>query len=176
VRDCSKCGQAFDAESCPLCGNPSQNSTRATVDIDKSLKKYAVLLMAGMFGICIADWYYTPLDENPWIGSAFAFWGVGCVLIFVTFDRSACFIGLKRRMLAFMGPALVLFAAFIILNGALDSYPPLQAETRVVRKWVGHGRWGTYYHLVVILLGGRDETKRRFRSPAPRSTTCKRVT
>lgn len=70
--------------------------------------------------------------------------------------RSAAYIGFVRRVLACVGLVLVLFSVLIILNGALDSYPPLQVETQVVRKSVGVR---SSYHLTVSpsWREGRDQ-------------------
>jgi hypothetical protein len=127
---------------------PAQDSTEARLDFDKSLKKYAVLLIAAVLGIWVADGNYPPLDEKPFIVSALALWVVGCVLMFLSIGRSAYNIGLVRGVLAFVGPVLILLSAFVILNGALDHYPLVQADTRVVRTYLA-GRYGTKYNIVV---------------------------
>jgi len=44
---------------------------------------------------------------------------------------------------------LAICAAFLFLNGALDKYPSVQAQTRVARKSVTRGRGGPSYSLIV---------------------------
>jgi len=129
------------------------------VDVDRSLKKYAVLLIAGLFGILVGFGLYTPLDENL-IWAALALWVVGDLLIVLSIDRSAYIIGLVRRVLAIASPVLVLFCAFVVLNGALDHHPMVQAETRVVRAYfAGRGRPPTHNYIVVSpsWRQGRDQ-------------------
>jgi hypothetical protein len=149
LQRCSKCGQTFDAESCPFCGNPTQVSPGVGWEDDKSLNKYAVLLFAGLVGDIAADALYTPLDVERLAGAAL-------VLIFVP---SGIFFGLLvckpkpwyllfvKRMFGFVGVVLALYSAFIILNGALDHYPLVHAETRVVRTYRA-GRSGDFYIVV----------------------------
>jgi hypothetical protein len=114
---------------------------------DKSINKYVALLMAGFVGIWLADIYYPPLDENPLMGSALVLWAVGGLLALLTSGRSVLDIGLVRRIPAFVGVVLVLISTFVILNGALDHYPLVQAETRVVQT--GLNRRGPHFIVVV---------------------------
>jgi hypothetical protein len=90
---------------------------------------------------------YTPLDENlGWV--YLAFWAVGCLLIFSSAGRSKYYIDLVKSALAIVGPVPVLIAAFMILNGALDHYPQVQAVTHVVRTYERHHRDSGFFVVV----------------------------
>ena len=50
MQRCSKCGHTFEAESRPICDDPTQVPTRLRLlDIDKTLKKYVILMLIGLF-------------------------------------------------------------------------------------------------------------------------------
>lgn len=139
---------------------PAQNSSKAKVDIDPSLKRYVVLLMIGLFGILAADSSYVLADRNLFMESTVSLWFVCATLVFTTLGRSANCIRFVRRVLAFAGPILILSAAFVILNGALDHYPMVRAETRVIRTYLGAGRYGNSHFYVVVSPSwrqGRDQ-------------------
>jgi hypothetical protein len=116
-------------------------------DIGEPLQSFPALLAIGSFGIYVTDAVCTPLDEGPLMRSVLALLCISALLAASTRRiRSVAYIGFARRMVACVGLVLVLSSAFIILNGALDSYPPLQVETQVIQKSVGAR---SSYHLVV---------------------------
>jgi hypothetical protein len=71
------------------------------------------------------------------------------------------YVALVNVVLEMGGIALASWPIFAILNGMLDYLPLIQAETRVIRKWVRHAKGGDRYY---VLLGpswraGRDQEK-----------------
>ena len=138
MQRCSKCGQTFDTESCPYCGNPAQVSTDVGWEKDKSLTKYAFFLIAGLCGVSLANGLYPLLDDDTLtIVTITLFLGSGGIYFWLSL---ACkpmpwHLLFVKRMNAFVAVVLVLSSALIILNGTLDKYPLLQARTRVVRTY-----------------------------------------
>ncbi len=151
MQQCSKCGQSFDAESCPFCGNPAQVSSGIGWGNDKSLNKYGALLTAGICGSLLADRLYKLLDGITLMAVAFALAFVSggtAFLLFLASKPTPWNLQLQKRLLAFVVVVVFLYSTCVILNGALDRYPPVQAETRVVRTYQG-GKYNRGFFIVV---------------------------
>jgi hypothetical protein len=147
VQRCSKCGQTFDAESCPFCGNSTQVSAGVGWENDKSLNEYGALLFAGFIGVLFANGLYTLLDEDTLFGTTLAlFFGSGAIYfwLYLACKPMPWHLLFVKRISAFVAVVLVLSSAFVILNGAFDHYPLVHAETRVVRTYHA-GRGSTFY-------------------------------
>ena len=151
MQHCSKCGQTYDAESCPSCSNATQISSYIGWEKDKSLDKYAYFMLAGLLGVWLANGVYKLLDEETLFGATLAlFFGAGGIFFWLSWACSPMpwHLPFVKRMFAFVVVALFLSSAFVILNGALDHYPPVQAETRVVRTYRADYR-SKDFHIVV---------------------------
>jgi hypothetical protein len=152
MQHCSKCGQTFDAESCPTCGNRVHVSAGVGWESDKSLNKYGVLLVAGFWGIMLASALYKPLDDHLFkIAAVVLFFAAGGIYFWlsVVCKQMSWHLLFVKRMLAFVVLAYVLYSVFVILNGVLDHSPMVQAETRVVRTYRG-GRHDGGFYIVAI--------------------------
>jgi hypothetical protein len=151
MQRCSKCEQIFDSELCPVCAKGAPDSAQTRQKINESLKKFSVVLVAGLFGILLAVRLYPPLDMNPVMGIALV-WFFIPVVVHISLSvrkRLGSHTALVRKIYAWVGVGLVMFAAFVFLNGALDKYPPVQAHARVARKSASRGRSGTSYSVIV---------------------------
>jgi len=165
VQQCSKCGQSFDAESCSFCGNLAQVSTRVGWGNDKSLNKSVVLPMVGLLGVVLAHRLYKPLDDDTLLACAMTFFfvsgGIG-LWIDQGCKPTPWNLQFQKRLFAFMGVVLVLYSAFVILNGALDHYPLVQAETRVVRTYQG-GKSNRGFFIVVAPSWRKGRNQEEFK-------------
>jgi hypothetical protein len=91
----------------------------------------------------------------------FGLWFVEGLLFVSTEGQSAQYVALMNGVLEIGGIALVSWPIFAILNGVLDYLPPIQVETRVIRKWVRHDRGADRYYVLVgpSWRAGRDQEK-----------------
>lgn len=154
MQHCSKCGQTYDSEICPFCGNSAQVSAAVGLESDKSLDKFACLLIAGVVGVSLANGVYKLLDEDTLLSATLALFLGSCgIVLWLSWACSPMpwHLLFVKRMFAFVVVTFFLSSAFVILNGALDHYPPVQAETRVVRTYrTGGGRYSdNSFHIVV---------------------------
>jgi hypothetical protein len=95
------------------------------------MKKYSLLLWAGMTGSMAGVYYYPPLDSHRLVG-----WSVG--LFFLPFVLSLVAMVWKRLDLGWLravyicsSGSLLLLASYTIANGALDK-APIKTESSVV--------------------------------------------
>ena len=121
---------------------------------------------------------YKPLDDRTLepaaISLVFISGGIG-FWFYLACKPTSWNLQFVSRLFACVGLVLVLYSAFVILNGILDHYPLVQAETRVVRTYRS-GRRGDDFYIVVIPSWRRGETKKISRLSATLTATCKRVT
>ncbi len=94
-------------------------------------------LAPGIFGSFFAYSLYPLLDGRYVL--------MGIVFLFLILT------GLVPRAAVLSGFALALLAAALMLNGALDKFPPAEIKTTVVRKATvtGSQKHGTQYHVIV---------------------------
>ncbi len=164
MQQCSKCGHPFDAESCPICGNHARVSADVMWRNDKSFNRSGILVCAGWFGVMLAHGLYKPLDDRTLepaaISLVFISGGIG-FWFYLACKPTPWNLQFVSRLFACVGLVLVLYSAFVILNGILDHYPLVQAETRVVRTYRS-GRRGDDFYIVVIPSWRRGRNQENF--------------
>ena len=148
---CSKCGQASDAESCPVCGNQMPDSDEVRNKVNQAFKYYLLPSMVGLFGVLIATHFYPPLDKNALIGFGLVpfFAPIFAHLAFSIRRQLSSHVEMLKGIYRLTAVVLAIFAAFLFLNGAMDKYPSEQAETRVTQKLIARGKYGQSYSLIV---------------------------
>jgi YD repeat-containing protein len=140
-----------DVESGPIIADHTLDSAEARAAANRSLKNYPLPSLFGLFGMLLAAHFYPPLDMNPvmGIGLALLFVPIAAHLWLSARRHLASNVALLKRMYRLQAAVLCVFAAFLLLNGWLDRYPPVQASTRVTQKNATTGRGGASYSLVV---------------------------
>ena len=148
---CPKCGRNSNAGICLVCGNRVLDSAEAKAVVNKSLLLYPLPTVVGLFGILIAVRLYPPLDMNPVMGvSVIVFFIPGLAHIAFGVRRQlSSNVELLKRMYVAVAVLLAVFAGSLFLNGSLDKYPSVQAQSHVTRKYVTRGRGGSSYSLYV---------------------------
>ena len=94
-------------------------------------------LAPGLFGCLFAYSLYPLLDGRYVL--------IGVVFLFFLVT------GIVRRASVLSGLTLALLAAGLLLNGAMDRFPPVEVHTTVVRKamFSGSQKYGTHYQVIV---------------------------
>jgi hypothetical protein len=160
---CPKCGTHFEGARCPACGETARASVKV---LNKQIHKYSYLLLAGLFGILIADYFYPPLDENPPVvlGLCLFFLPILMQIVLIAHKRLPPNVDRLRRVYFYSGSVVVLIAVFLGLNGAADFYPARQVQTSITRKYVSRGKTTSYHLVVSSWRPGRDEERFRVSS------------
>jgi hypothetical protein len=145
---CLKCGQALDGEQCKEC-----------VARSEAMKEmFTYCFFAAFLGIFVVlDTIYIeypPVTSCLWILKVIAAIFVIPAAIAMVLDncnRLTRYAALVRLMMVFAAAMLVLFAAYLYLNGHLDRNPPVESEATVSDKWVYDGRYGATDILVMSI-------------------------
>jgi hypothetical protein len=117
-------------------------------------RQHRFLLIAagiiGALGIFVAGYCYPPIDMETSVPLAML------LIVFVPLVLARVAIKLEEsKKIAGVVVAIVLCisAAFLILNGSLDTYPPAQIDTRVIAKFVGYR---LTYGVITVAPSWRD--------------------
>ena len=115
------------------------------------MKPYVWILLAGICGTIVAAHFYPPLDMNPTMLIALIiFFAPMAINVFLQVRKQlAPNLEFVNAAYKYAGWGLVVFAACLFLNGALDRHPSMQAHTRVSQKSVSRGRGGPTYSLTL---------------------------
>jgi len=120
-----------------------------------------MVALGGLLATILAGHLYTPVDMNPVMGLALILFFIPLLTVSLgARKRLAEHAPLVVKMWAGGAIALVMFAALLFLNGALDKSSPVEAKTSVIRKSVSRSRGGPSYSLTVApswRLGRGDE-------------------
>jgi hypothetical protein len=145
---CARCGSEFHGSRCPACGESAVAAARA---VNKDLQKYSYPLPAGLLGILAATHYYPPLDSDPLLiaGLCVLFLPIVMHVVIAARKRLRANSGRLRTAYICSGGFLILLAALMLLNGALDGSPVRSVKTAIIRKSIARGRSSTTHTLVV---------------------------
>ena len=150
--NCPQCGQAYDGDQCWIC-------LARMADIEETFYFSLCAAGAGIIGTIVASGLYPPLRSYSWY--AYCFLGLLVVpgsIVFglVLCDRLTRYAGLVRLMFAMAAATFVLFAAFLLLNGGLDSSRPVEAQAYVSEKYINNGK-GAAYRLMWTLSWNQEK-------------------
>lgn len=145
---CAKCARSFDGSYCPVCGGPPNLSLK---QINKSLNKYVLVLVGGLFGSLVATHVYPPLDMNATMLICLLVFFAPIVVHIVLAVRKLLASNLERLKSGYRwtGGILLAIVALLFANGALDNSPSQQVVATVIQKSVSRGRGGGSYSLTV---------------------------
>jgi hypothetical protein len=145
---CARCGSEFHGSRCPACGESPVAAARA---VNKELQKYSYPLLAGLVGMLAATHYYPPLDSDSLLiaGLCVLFLPIVMHVVISARKRLSSDSGRLRTAYICSGGFLILLAAFMLLNGALDGSPVRKVRTSIIRKSIARGRSSTTRTLVV---------------------------
>lgn len=137
---CPQCGQAFDGDQCGVC-------LARVADVQRAFFRFQLYIaLAGFLGTIFALMFYPPLT---WDSIAFNhlldFIVIPGVIVFllVHFNKLARYAAFVKLMLGLASATLLILAAFLFLNGALDRNLPIEARAIVSRKFVSHAKGPT---------------------------------
>jgi hypothetical protein len=156
---CARCGSEFHGSRCPACG---ENPVAAARAVNKELQKYSYPLVAGLIGMLAATHYYPPLDSGPLLiaGLCVLFLPIVMHVVIAARKRLSTNSGRLRNAYICSGGFLILLAALMLLNGALDGSPVGSVRTSIIRKSISRGRSSTTHTLVVSSWrAGRSQEK-----------------
>jgi hypothetical protein len=120
----------------------------------------SITAVVGIIGILIAVYFYPLIDRNVVVTVLLIEF---VVVMLIRFESSVRGHQTLREAFLKRVAAIVLCipAVFLVLNGALDTYPPTLVRTCVIHKSVSNGRWGPNYYLTMApsWRGGRTEER-----------------
>jgi hypothetical protein len=145
---CAPCGIEFRGRRCFACGESPVAAAKA---VNKELQKYSYPLLAGLFGILAATHYYPPLDSDPLLIAGLCVFFLPMMMHIVIAARKRLRSDSGRLRTAYLcsGGSLILLAAFILSNGAMDGSPVRSVRTSTVHKSTAHGRYSSTRTVVV---------------------------
>jgi hypothetical protein len=145
---CAKCARSYEGDRCPLCGD---SPVLSTAQVNQFLKKFTWMLFAGLAGSLVAARLYPPLDMNSimFVCVVTFFMPILLHLGLAVRKRLRTNLGLLEGFYKWTGTALIVIAALLLTNGAVDRSPGTQVYASVIRKSVARGRYGSSYSLIV---------------------------
>lgn len=127
---CSKCGAAFDNYPCRVC-------VAREASIEKVFGPCLIVAAAGLCGASLATFLFPPLAP-PWLAicawPAIVLLPVPIGFVFVNWRRLPRYAGPFRLVLFSISAMFVILGPYYLLNGLLDSKPPVAAQAIVSGK------------------------------------------
>lgn len=146
---CHHCSHSFSGRHCPLCGVPPAHTP---AQVDEALKSDFWLVFGGLAAGILTSYRYTPLDLNPIMAVCLLFMLTPMTvhIVLAVRKRAAEHLQLLKTLYRYCGAFLLLFAAFLFLNGALDRTTTPEMRSVVLRKSISHStKGGVTYYLTV---------------------------
>lgn len=129
---CSACGNDFSGHQCPRCGGkPRANAEQ----IKRSLKKHALLLLAGLIAVLVANRSYPLLDGSKLFAIVWCAFFLPIILSFVSAVRWGLVLNASRLKAAYISCSTIslLLALLIASNGSLDRSPVRLVKSSILR-------------------------------------------
>jgi hypothetical protein len=133
VSYCEHCSHSFAGNHCPLCGALPVHTPR---EVDKALSRDFWLVFGGLAACILISYRYTPLDLNPIMAVClpFLFIPMTVHIVLAVRKRAAQHLPFLKNLYRYCGAFLLLLAAFLFLNGALDHTTTREIRSVVVQK------------------------------------------
>jgi uncharacterized paraquat-inducible protein A len=132
MQKCSSCGIEFRDPQCPRCGGEA----RATAEqIKRSLKKRALLLLAGLIAVIVANRSYPLLDGDKLFAIAWCAFFLPMILSLISAMRWGSILDANLLKAAYLCCAVitVVLALLIAANGSLDRSPVGLVKSSILR-------------------------------------------
>lgn len=158
--------RAFNSKGVLSSSNPAQDSAKRGRR-HQAIPGKILIWLAGLFGIYVTPHVYTPVDFDRVMALGVVLFiapVVANVVVPAIRKRSRSRDALIRNLYGWSGAAMLIFSALLVLNGAMDRYPPMQFQTHVVHgSYFRSAKFGDTYNMVVSpswRLGRNEETLR----------------